>query len=167
MLKQKNLIMDSFKEAYEYAASRCSSVELCKQDILTRLERFELSPQEKFNLIEKLEKEGFINEKRYVKSYINDKMKFSKWGRVKIVYMLRQKGLPAKLIDECFEETDLDSYKSIALSVLTAKNKSIRGADEAERKNKLYRFAQGRGFESSVISECIKKIFGKSDDEIY
>jgi len=159
--------MDKIKEAYEYAASRCSSVELCKHDVLTRLDKFDLTQQEKFIVIDKLEKENFINDERYVKSYINDKIKFSKWGKIKIFYMLKQKGISAGLIEDCFEKIDIDLYKEIALSLLISKNNSIKGLGEMERRNKLYRFAQGRGFENSVISECIKKITGKSNEEDY
>ena len=48
-----------------------------------------------------------------------------------------------------------EDYMAALRSVLKSKERSLHGMDEEVRREKLYRFAQSRGYEAAAISECL------------
>jgi regulatory protein len=158
--------MSNFKDALSFAASLCSASEQCAADIISKTVKFELSDVEKEVLVKTLKQQGFLDEDRFVKAFVNDRFRFSKWGKVKISYMLSHKGIDGSIIDKGLGLIDPDVYESTLYDLLKQKQKSVRSRNTTDLKMKLYRFAIGRGFESSVIGNCIKRMnFGKNDGE--
>ena len=54
-------------------------------------------------IIDRLKAEKYIDEARYCRSFINDKLRFNKWGRKKIEFALKQKQIPLELISDAFK----------------------------------------------------------------
>jgi len=53
-----------------------------------------LDAEEADKAIARLVEQKFIDDARFARYFVKDKLKFNKWGRIKIGYALRQKGLP-------------------------------------------------------------------------
>jgi regulatory protein len=157
--------MSAYSQALNYAASFCSSSEHCQSEVLEKIKRFELTPEEQNQLVSRLKSEHFLDEQRFVKAFVNDKFRYSKWGKTKISYMLRQKGLSSSLIEEGLSLILDESYQDMLTDLLKQKKRSVKAATPYELKGKLFRFAAGKGFESSVISLCLKKMGMEEDDE--
>lgn len=157
--------MSNYSEALAFAAAYCSSSEHCKIEILDRINRFELSNDEQEKIIERLEKEGFLNEKRYVKAFVNDRFRYNKWGRVKIRYMLKQKRIEPSLIDECMEVISENEYHELLLLLLKQKRPTVKSKNPYELRGKMLRFAAGRGFEPHIVSSCLKELDIDEDTE--
>ncbi len=87
----------------------------------------------------------FIDDKRFIRSFINDKLHFNKWGRIKIEASLRQKHVPKELIDEVFSEFSSSDLNEPLQPLLEKKIKTITAGSEYERNGKLIRYALGRG----------------------
>ena len=158
--------MSNYTEALAFAAAYCSTAEHCRSEILDKAEKFELSPEEKVQLIQRLQQEKFLDEKRYVKAFVRDRFRFNKWGRIKIRYMLRQKGIPSDLIDEGIEIISEEEYLDMLFSLLKQKKPSVKSKSNYELRGKMLRFGSGRGFEPSLIAQCLKKM-DIEDDEAY
>ncbi|MDP4277339.1 MAG: regulatory protein RecX [Bacteroidota bacterium] len=150
--------MGNFSEALSYAASLCSASEQCAQDILKKTEKFELSETDKAQLIERLEKEGFLDRRRFVHAFVSDKFRFSKWGKVKLHFMLRQKGLDEAIIKEELDGINENAYLETLYTLLVQKKSGIKSQNAYELNAKLHRFALSRGFEPAVISVCLKQL---------
>lgn len=150
--------MSKYSEALAFAASYCSTSEHCKSEVLDKTLKFELTSEEQFKLIQRLQQEGFLDEKRYVKAFVNDRFRFNKWGRIKIRYMLRQKGIPSNLIEDGMRLIPDEDYQEMLQTLLTQKKTSIKCKSNYELKGKLLRYAAGRGFEPELISICLKYI---------
>ena len=107
-------------------------------------------------IIDYLIKNGYINEERFCRAYINDKYKYSKWGINKIKYSLKRKNIDSSTIDQCITEVlNIEEYDSILYSVLKNKGNSIKYDTILEYKNKLFRFAASRGYNISDINKTI------------
>lgn len=147
-------------EMLHRCAAYCSLAERCIDDIEKKLERWQATPDVRKKIILKLQKEGFIDESRFCRSFVNDKMKFNKWGKNKIFYELKKKNIPEELIQETFSNSDPENDKSreTLLQLLQSKKKSVKGKNEYEIKAKLFRFAAGRGFSSDEINDCLEKL---------
>lgn len=156
--------MSNYSEALAATAGYCSLAEHCISEVVEKLKRFELTSEDQFKLIKYLQEEGYLNESRYVKAFVKDKFRFSKWGRIKIRYALRQKGISSSLIDEGLTEIAEDDYLEVIADLLRQKKRSIKANSPYELRGKLLRFAAGRGFELDQASNCLRKM-GLDDEE--
>lgn len=147
------------KEALIKIRSICSRQEQCRQDILVKLSKWDMSESDSEKIIVILEKEGFVDHNRYASSFANDKLKFNKWGKVKIRWMLRQKDIPEDIIENALSLIDDDLYFNTLSAELKKKIKSLKSENEYDKKGKLVQFATQRGFEYEIISKVINKIF--------
>lgn len=147
------------------AAAYCSTAERCIQDVQKKIKAAGLTREEGERIIARLLQEKFIDESRFARYFVNDKLRFNKWGRIKIAYELHNKNIPASIRSEALEGIDEKEYEEILLSLLKAKKKSVKGKDERDVYTKLLRFAAGRGFESREAIRCLKQLFKGNDYE--
>jgi len=147
----------NFTDALLYASRLCSATEHCRQDIEEKIRRFELDSEEEQELFIRLEKDGFLDEKRYTNAYVNDKFQLNKWGSIKIKSYLKHKKIPADVIDEALSGLNETRYTKTLMELMQRKDKSIRCTNSLERRAKLYRFALGRGFEVPLVNTCLNQ----------
>ncbi|RLD64284.1 MAG: RecX family transcriptional regulator [Bacteroidetes bacterium] len=135
----------------------CSKQEKCKYDIKKKLTNWELKPDSIDRIISKLEKDNFIDEKRYSSFFVRDKFRFNKWGKIKILFTLRQKNIPDKYIFVALNKIDDKEYIKTLEKEIKKKQKLIKYETKYELKSKLLRFAESRGFEKDLIFKIIDK----------
>lgn len=154
-------------EVLNRMAAYCSSAERCASDIRKKIDDAGLSEDAAARIIERLKSERFIDESRFARFFVNDKLRFNKWGRIKISYELYRKGIASNIIDEAIASIDENMYRSILEDLLKSKKRSTKGKDNKEIFNKLMRFAAGRGFEGGITIGCLKEIFNRMDNDDY
>lgn len=152
-------------EMLHRAAAYCSAAERCIQDVEKKISEAGLSCDESERIIARLLKEKFIDENRFARSFVNDRLRFNKWGRIKIGYELQKKNIPTSIRSEALDEIDEQEYRDILLSILKGKKKITKGKDERDLYVKLLRFAAGRGFESRETTRCLQQLFKGNDYE--
>ena len=69
----------------------CSGAEHCCTEVRAMLERRNVESADIDRVINHLVKEGYIDEARYARALVHDKVRFAKWGRKKIAQALWQK----------------------------------------------------------------------------
>lgn len=146
------------EEALHRTAALCSTGEQCIFDIREKLLRWGIASDDIKQIIEKLIQGKFIDEDRYCKSFVNDKLRFNKWGKIKIIYALRQKGISSQNIDNAINCIDEEKYLETLQEIILSKRKSIKNDTPENVKAKLFRFAASRGFETECINLCLKTI---------
>lgn len=146
------------KEALNQAMKLCSKKEYASGEILNKLIDWEISAEVASKLVAELIREKFIDDTRYARAFVNDKLKFSRWGKIKIQYMLKQKGVSERLIKEALENVDTAVYEEILSQELLKKARTIKTENEYEFKGKLVQFASGRGFEYDIAARLAEKI---------
>lgn len=146
------------KDAYQKAAFVCSKGEKSSNKIWKKLQDWGLSENEADVVLELLLAEKYIDDERYARIYVRDKFRFNKWGRIKIAYQLRADRISSRIVDEALDEIDDSAYKETLMDLLRAKSPKIKAENEYDKKAKLARFAQGRGFENDLIFKSIDVI---------
>lgn len=163
--------MSPFEDAYAYATSYCSTAERCAKELLVKLVKYELDDTTTQRLLERLRTEGFLNEERYTRAFVNDAFRFNKWGRLKIRQGLKMKGLPERLINQALNDLDQSAYEATLVSLLQQKRRQVPQKKGQPLKEHLYRFAITRGFESNLVLRCLKQLMpgtdGDMEDESY
>lgn len=148
----------SESKALSRMANLCARREYCVFDIETKLKRYNLDKETIEKIITRLIKEKYIDEVRYTRGFIKDKIRFNKWGKTKIEFALRQKRVPEDIVAEAFLEYTDEELNNSLQDLLQAKWKTIKGDSDYEKRNKLIRFGLSRGFEMNNILKCIKNI---------
>ena len=144
--------------AYDKAALLCSKSEQCSSEILEKLKLWGLSVEEMEPVIEQLIAEKYLDDERFARAFVKDKFRFNHWGKQKIAHMLQAKKISQEILQLAFEEIEEDGYADELRKLLTDKEKSIKAKDKYDKRNKLMRFALGRGFESNKVYEIFKEL---------
>lgn len=154
------------KALYKIAAY-CSKAERSEYDVKRKLQNWELEDDSVSRIILRLTKENFLNEDRYCRAYVKDKITFSRWGKAKIVFELKKKYISEAIIQSAFDELENHVFDEPLMKVLSTKIKSIKGKDEYEKQTKLIRFALGRGYTFEQIKRCLSKLTNTDDNDEY
>lgn len=142
-------------EALNKAAAYCTLCERCVSEVTAKLTAWGVPHCEQEKIITKLIEEKFINEARYCHAFVNDKVRFNRWGRIKIRAALSEKRLPRELINEAMDNIDEELYTTSLAEVIAAKRKELKGVNDYTTKQKIKRFAASRGFEPAMIMRVI------------
>ncbi len=142
-------------EALNKAAAYCTLCERCISEVTAKLTAWGVPAGEQQKIIACLQQEGFIDEARYCRAFVNDKVRFNRWGRIKIRAALSEKRLPKELVREAMESIDKEQYAAALAETVAAKRRELKGKDDYAAKQKIMRYAAGRGFEPSLIMKAI------------
>ena len=62
----------------------CTQAEHCSQEMLDKMKKWELPEDAIARNMEFLTQKKFIDDERFARFFINDKIKYNKWGRRKV-----------------------------------------------------------------------------------
>ena len=139
-------------------AKYCAYQERCVKDVRDKLKTFDLPQTEKDKILDYLLDNRFVNDERFAKSFVRGKVNQSGWGLNKIRFHLVQKGIAKELIDEALGQTDEEVYRQRLIDILKTKSKTIKAANDFEKKRKLAAYAMQKGFEGSLVWEVLKEL---------
>ena len=157
--------MKSESEILSTLAKYCSQAERCLYDIRKKIKTAGLPEEAEKHIVDRLLQEKFIDEKRFCRSFVNDKFKFNHWGRIKICYELKSRNISPDIYYEAVDAIDEDEYMSVLTDILKSKKRTVSGRSPQDIFQKLYRFASSRGFESPLIINTLKSIIKNIDYE--
>ena len=143
------------QEAYLQLAALCAQAEHCQQEMRDKMRRWELDETAQNRIIDRLIKERYIDDERYARAFVKDKIRYNKWGRRKVQQALWQKHIDADIQQQVLDEIDEKEYLDILRPLLKQKRKSIKAESDYELNQKLVRFALGRGFGFDIIRQCL------------
>ncbi|MBM3419504.1 MAG: RecX family transcriptional regulator [Bacteroidetes bacterium] len=152
------------KSGYDTAIAKarrlCASREYCISEIRAKIEEWALVPPQKSDeIIASLVSDRFIDEQRYASAFARDKLRYNKWGRIKISYALRMKDLPANVIAGALNGIDEQEYLLIASKLVERILKTKKKSDAGLLRASVVRSMQSKGFETAVI---MKLLHGKN-----
>lgn len=145
-------------QAMNRAAALCARSEQAPNDVREKLLHWGLSSGDASQVLRQLTEQGFLDEQRFARAFVKDRFAFNGWGKIKIAYQLRQKGITAELIDEAMTAIDEDRYRERLIELLHAKWRAVKDREPRAAWAAMMRFAASRGFEARIASECVKQV---------
>jgi regulatory protein len=106
-------------------------------------------------VMERLVKERYVDDERYARAFVKDKVRYNKWGRRKVEQALWQKHISEDIRQRVLNELDDEEYLAVLRPLLKQKRRSIKAQSDYEMNQKLMRFALGRGFTFDLIRQCV------------
>lgn len=147
------------KDAFVRLSAKCAVTEYCCADMRRMMARWDLQADAQERILMRLQREGFVDEKRYASAFVRDKFRYNKWGVVKIIQQLRLKGIASDIIDEAVKEIDDAESLATLRKLIESKRGTVKGKSDYEINCKLLRFALSRGFSMDSINKVLHTDF--------
>ena len=136
----------------------CAKSEKASSDVRRLLARWGVESRAAEEIVDKLVETKFIDDRRYAEAYVREKTRLSRWGVRKIREGLRAKRIPEEVIDEALRETDEQTMGRKLEELLRRKARTVRAANDYERKGKLLRYGMGLGFDYEAVSAVLDQL---------
>lgn len=153
------------ENAYLRLATLCARSEQAEGDLRKKLHDLGVSPNNVNEIINRLKQERYLNNERFARAYCHDKLRFNGWGRIKIAFMLRGKGIEQEFIDAALAEINEEQYFAILNDALEAKARSLKDREPQQVRDALLRFAASRGFEPAIFFPAVSRLTQTSDED--
>lgn len=147
------------------ARKYCAFSERSKSDVKKKLRDYGVMEGDIPSIIEKLEKEGFLNETRFASAFAGGKFRYKKWGRNRIKNEMKRKGLSDELVKKGMAELSNEDYLDTLGELLAKKWKQLERkivkddyASATIAKQKLIKYALQKGYEQDIIMKKIHEL---------
>lgn len=144
--------------------SLCARAEYCQHDMLEKMRKWEVNSVDQADIMEYLLREKYVDEERYARHFISDKIRFNKWGRRKVEQALYMKRIPESIYRPILDEQCDEDYEDILMPLLRNKLRTVKGKNIYDIRNKIIRFALSRGFETDLVLKAVDKLQIGGDD---
>ena len=124
-----------------------------------------MSDEAQARVMQRLVSERYVDDERYARAFVRDKIRYNKWGRRKVEQALWMKHIDDDIRSRALSEIDDEEYLSVLRPLLKQKRRSIKAASDYELNQKLVKFALGRGFTFDIIRQCIDGDVDEVDEE--
>lgn len=141
----------------EKIQSYCLYQDRCVIEVKNKLYSFKVSSQLVENIVEYLIDNDYLNEERYTKMFIQGKLRIKKWGRIKLKYELRSKGIDIKTINEHINQINEEDYMNYFNEFSTSKIKFLKGTKDQKKRSFINYFTY-RGWENNLIYQKLRDI---------
>ena len=151
--------------AYLQLAQLCARSEHCQHELTEKMRRWGMSDETQARVMQRLVGERYVDDERYARAFVRDKIRYNKWGRRKVEQALWMKRIDDDIRERVLGEVDDGEYIAVLKPLLQQKRKSTKAATDYELNQKLVKFALGRGFTFDIIRQCIDGDVDEVDDE--
>jgi len=144
----------SVEKALQKLKHYCGYQERSHSEARQKLYSLGLFKKEVDELISQLIEEGYLNEERFARQFASGKSRIKGWGRQKIQYELRQRGISEFCIMNALRSLDTTEYEDGFNRLASKKWTSL--LDEKNifvKKSKWQEFLLQRGFEPELIKK--------------
>ena len=146
-------------QALSKAMAYCARQEHAEGEVRGKLRSWGLTENDTDQIISKLIQEKCLDNERYARAFVRDKLTLNGWGRIKIRYMLHGKGVESRIIDKALDEIDEEHYLGILKDLLEKKARTLKNEENPLIvRQKLINFAMGRGFEPDRVVPLLRMI---------
>lgn len=143
----------------------CSRGEQCSYDMERKMRQWKLSEEDIAAVLEKLVSSRFVDDRRYAEAYVNDKMRYDRWGPRKIDQMLWSKHISDEIRSDVLSAIDDEEWVGQLEQLLKSRVRSLSSLAPADRNRRLLRLAMGRGFSYAQFIRCVGSVEGLPEEE--
>ncbi|UEG50749.1 RecX family transcriptional regulator [Ferruginibacter lapsinanis] len=146
------------KQAFPKIKQFCAYQERCHSEVKEKLYGYGLFKDDVEELIGRLIEENYLNEERFAIHFAGGKFRTKNWGKVKIKYELKHKGVSDYCIKKALKQIDEQDYMDTLYSLAEKKAISLKKEKNIFiKKRKMQDYLLQKGFESDLIREIIQK----------
>ncbi|MEE3383508.1 MAG: regulatory protein RecX [Prevotella sp.] len=146
------------EQALARLTALCASAEHCTGEMIDKMTKWEIPEEAQARIMEHLVSNKYVDDERYCRAFVHDKMEYNHWGRRKIEQALYVKHVDKAIQTKVLDEIPDSDFISILRPLLDQKRRQTRADNDYEMNIKLMRFAASRGFTIDQIRQCIEEV---------
>ena len=150
------------EQAIQKLRHYCTYQERSHSEVQQKLWELGVRKTEHDEIIASLIEDDYLNEERFAKAFVGGKFRMKDWGRKKIYYGLKEKGVGDYLIKRAMKEIDEDAYRKTLQDLAEKKYESLKGEQYLIRKKKTMDYLLQKGYEPELVSGVVNS-FGKTE----
>ena len=148
---------DQDKVIIDKIQSYCLYQDRCIKEVKNKLFSLKVNYDLGQKIINHLIDNDYLNEERFVKLFIQGKLRIKKWGKIKLKYELKIRGINNNIIDAHIKNISEDEYISYFDEFSSAKIKFLKGTLDKKKRSFINYFTY-RGWENQLIYQKLKDI---------
>ena len=142
----------ALRQAYLFLSYRARS----EDEIRNNLRKHDYPEAVIEETIERLQRNGFANDKQFARAWVENRKAFRPRGRRALAMELRQKGIDDEIIQSTLEGLD---EESLAYEAGLKKASRLRVLEWSDFRKKLGDFLSRRGFSYSVTNSTVQRLW--------
>ncbi len=154
---EQNIIYHIKQRALSFLARRFHS----EKELLIKLKKKSYNENFIKIVLSELKEKGFVNDKIFIRHFIEEKLNKKHWGKNKIKVALLNKGVSLSVLDEVLSDFQ-DAKSEFELAYSLAEKKLVqlqnRNIDTSKYQQKISSFLISRGFDFDTCREVCEKI---------
>lgn len=158
MMQKKHLTKE---QALQKLRQYCAYQERSHSEVKQKLWDLGVWRSEHDEIISSLIEDDYLNEERFAKAFVGGKFRMKDWGRKKIYYALKEKGIGDYLIKKAMKEVDDEAYQKTLHELAEKKYALLKGEQYMVRKKKTIDYLLQKGYEPPLATAAVNAIAGK------
>lgn len=141
----------------------CARAEKSEGDARRLMRGWGVAEAEAEQVLARLVRERFIDDRRYAEAFVREKVRLSGWGAYKLRAALQRKEIAREVIDEALGQIDRSGAAERLAERLARKARTIRAATSYELKTKLIRYGLSLGYDYETVLDTVAQQLKETD----
>jgi regulatory protein len=143
------------EQALQKLKQYCAYQERSQQEVIQKLWELGVRKSEHDEITSALIEEDYLNEERFAIAFAGGKFRMKEWGRKKIFYGLKEKGVSSYCITKALNSIDEEDYRKTLNNLAEKKYESLKGEQHLVRKKKTVDYLLQKGYEHERINAVV------------
>lgn len=143
----------TLQEATKKLEHYCAYQERCHQEVTQKLEQMHMIPEAIDVIVVHLIEHNFLNEERFAKTFVSGKFNIKKWGRSRLNFELKKKGISKVNINQALAEIGNAEYIEVFNALAEKKAYTLKETNVFKKRKKLIDYLLYRGWETHLVYE--------------
>lgn len=149
------------EQALQKLKQYCAYQERCHSEVQQKLWDLGVGRSVHDEIISNLIEENFLNEERFAIQFAGGKFRMKGWGKRKIEYALKDKGVSSYSIKKGLKEIDTDAYERTLEQIAEKKYEILNGESLLSRKKKTMDYLLQKGYEMDLVNRVMNNLKAK------
>lgn len=136
----------------------CAYQERCHSEVREKLFSLGVWMRDHDEIIAGLIEDNYLNEERFAIQYAGGRYRMKQWGRVKIKYALKQKGVSEYCIRKAMKQIEDEEYERILEQLARKKYESLKGTQWIIRRKRTADYLVQKGYEPDLVRQALDRI---------
>ena len=146
------------EQALQKLRHYCRYQERCHSEVKQKLYELGIRKTDHDEIMATLIEGGYLNEERFALAYAAGKFRIKQWGRIKIKYELKQKGISGYNIKKALEQINEEEYSKTLQKLTDEKYTALKSEQYLLRRKKTMDYLLQKGYEMELLTGAIGKI---------
>jgi regulatory protein len=152
MINKKTLTRE---QAVQKLRHYCGYQERCHSEVREKLFQLGVWKKDHDEIISGLIEDDYLNEERFAIQFAGGRFRMKQWGKIKIKYELKQKGVSEYCIKKALKEIKDETYLQTLEKLAKVKYDSLKGEQWMVRIKKTTDYLLQKGYELTTVQKAV------------